>query len=285
MLRPIMPHEFDECAARAYELALDLSRSFYPTYADGIKTREEFLAGAREGLKQENEQILLYVEDGEFAGWIHFRWLAEDKYLDFMSFNISGSISRAIDEFTDYAATWFKGYTVYFGMSAENTEATAYLEKCGLPCTEHSEHYVLHFKDYECLPEPEGIVPVTFKNYGDFKKLHDGEDMYWNSERLYEAMLGRRAHPWYIYLLYRDGEPKGAVYFNYNSGMMTIYGVDYTNGFDADIMRPLMITALNKAKRDGLRHLCYFAEEGEDAVLRPLPFERIGEYRLYLRQL
>ena len=54
----------------AYELALDPSRSGYPTYADGIKTKEDFADTCISGLTREDRQVLLYLEDGAVSGWI-----------------------------------------------------------------------------------------------------------------------------------------------------------------------------------------------------------------------
>lgn len=42
MLRKLNEDEYKQYLDFAYELALDLTRSCYPTYADGLKTREDF---------------------------------------------------------------------------------------------------------------------------------------------------------------------------------------------------------------------------------------------------
>ena len=49
----------------AYELALDMSRSCYPTYADGLKTRADFDAHAARPFQRDNYTMLLYEEDDE----------------------------------------------------------------------------------------------------------------------------------------------------------------------------------------------------------------------------
>ncbi len=43
MLRLCEKDEFDQYIDLAYELALDLTRSGYPTYCDGIKTKKMFV--------------------------------------------------------------------------------------------------------------------------------------------------------------------------------------------------------------------------------------------------
>ena len=57
MLRIPTANEFEEYSERAYVLALDPSRSSFPSYADGIKTTEDFLAIAKRGFESENEEI------------------------------------------------------------------------------------------------------------------------------------------------------------------------------------------------------------------------------------
>ncbi len=46
MLRQLSQDEYMQYLDSAYELALDMSRSCYPTYADGLKTRADFNAHA-----------------------------------------------------------------------------------------------------------------------------------------------------------------------------------------------------------------------------------------------
>ena len=48
----------------AYELALDMSRSCYPTYADGLKTRADFDAHAARPFQRDNYTMLLSASTG-----------------------------------------------------------------------------------------------------------------------------------------------------------------------------------------------------------------------------
>lgn len=65
MLRTLKPEEFEKYAEYAYSLALDMSRSSYPTYADGIKTREDFMSKAKRGISGDpNTEILLFESKG-----------------------------------------------------------------------------------------------------------------------------------------------------------------------------------------------------------------------------
>ncbi len=60
MLRTLKQEEFEQYAEFAFSLVLDLSKSSYPTYTDGIKTKEDFIRTAKKALEKENEEILLF---------------------------------------------------------------------------------------------------------------------------------------------------------------------------------------------------------------------------------
>ena len=72
MLTRLKESDFEKYAEFAYSLALDLTSSGYPTYADGIKTKEEFINRSRIAFARENEDILLYERDGQVCCWIHY---------------------------------------------------------------------------------------------------------------------------------------------------------------------------------------------------------------------
>ncbi len=55
MLKKLQEQDFDRYVDFAYQLALDMTKSGYPTYADGIKTKDDFVARAREAFSTDNE--------------------------------------------------------------------------------------------------------------------------------------------------------------------------------------------------------------------------------------
>ena len=60
LLRRCSETEFERYADFAYELASDLTKSGYPTYCDGIKTKDMFLERARKAFACEEEQMVLF---------------------------------------------------------------------------------------------------------------------------------------------------------------------------------------------------------------------------------
>ena len=79
MLRTCSRAEFEAYSNFAYELAMDPTRSAYPTYRDGIKTMETFLRRSRKAFERDAEEMLLFEDDGEVQGLIHYYWLPEDR--------------------------------------------------------------------------------------------------------------------------------------------------------------------------------------------------------------
>lgn len=266
-----------------YELSQDLTRSSFPTYTDGIKTKSEFFEKTYGGLEQEDEELLLYCEDGEVLGLIRYYWIEKEKYLSIAAFDVKRGTARAIDEFLRHVGKRFAGYQIDLGFPKENTEALSHLAALGFRKLEENECFVLHFSDYEPLAEEPGVVPVTEENYPAFRALHDQDtDMYWNSDRLLGAVRGETEYPWRLYLYCENGEALGCVYFTYVEDMMEIFGIDYKGGaFRGDVMKKLLVRALNQSKADGMLHMTYFTGDEESCVLRELPFVRVTTYVAY----
>ena len=281
MLKPLDPQEFDRWADFAYELALDTTKSGYPTYTDGIKTWDDFMAHARRALTDETEAILLYERDGAVAGWIHYYWIPEDRYLDTSSFCIAEGMGDAVKEFTAFARERFPGYTLYLGFPRENRDAVTALEALGFTLIEESYNDVLDFDGYEPRPEDPAIVPVTRETYPLFAALHAQHDwdMYWNTERILNAL-----DSWKIFVLLRRGAAAGAIYSRQfqDKQLSEIFGVDFPGGvYDGAAFRALMTAALNHEKRRGTGHMVCFTEEDSHPDALACGYRCVGQYVCY----
>lgn len=267
----------------AYELALDPSRSGYPTYADGIKTKEDFADTCISGLTREDRQVLLYMEDGAVSGWIQFLIEEDSKYLETNVFNISGDTARALGEFIDYCADHFPGAKLCLGFPGDNKEAVDFLTSCGLRCEEHSFNDVLCFDHYDLLPETGNVVRVNRDNFDDFRKIHEpiqGE-MYWNCDRLFDAL-----DSWTIWMLYENGQPAGAIYDRDAEVLMHIYGIDYLDDiFQESTFRALLIKELNECKRAGKKYMVFFNDAETQQTVLDLGFTCVGEYMLFVKNI
>ena len=149
----------------AYELALDLSKSGYPTYCDGIKTKQMFIERLRKTYERNEEQMLLFVNNGAVQGLIHYYWIPDDLYLQTNAFCIHEATEQALSEFLSFIGERFKGYDAFLGFPAENQKAVNYLSGCGFECIED---------DYNNTAVIENIHRITesyYSQFGDFHKF------------------------------------------------------------------------------------------------------------------
>lgn len=276
MLKKLEEQDFNQYVEFAYELALDMTKSGYPTYADGIKTKNDFVERARRAFSRETEGILLFEQDKTVTGWIHYVYLPEDRYVDTCAFCIVKGVEEALAEFIAFARDRFPGSELYLGFPRENTEAVAALRESGCECIEESYNDALAFDAYTYQPENSGIIRVTRENYSLFSELHSrtDQDMYWNSARILDAL-----ESWRIYVCIQNGKTAGALYFMDDALMPEIFGIDFPeNIYDGGVYRSLLTAALNDAKRRGARHMIFFNESESQADALACGFRCIGEY-------
>ena len=281
MLTPLKREDFDRYIDFIYALALDPARSGYPTYTDGIKTRADFVERSMRAFERENEDILLYERDGRAAGWIHYYYLPEDKYLDTCSFCIAEGMGDAIGEFTAFARERFSGYELYLGFPGENTQAIAALEAGGFTCIERDFNDVFDLERWESRQPDPDVVPVTRENFHLFRALHaQDEDMYWNSDRLLADM-----DEWRLLLYEPHGVPAGALQARKDSKMGEIFALFFSSGYDAKAYRALVTAALNGAKADGSESMTFFNDSESQPDALAMGFRCVGEYVCYKTSL
>lgn len=284
MLRALKQEEFEQYAEFAFSLALDLSKSGYPTYTDGIKRKEDFLDTARKAFEKDNEEILLFSLEGEVKGWIHYYFLPEDNYLCPESFLTESSPETAVEEFICYVSEKYSGADLYMSFPEENKRVIAYLKADGFRQLEHSYPQVMHLEEYTLHRASKQAIRLTEEMYEAFAQLHDTQagEMYWNSERIKKAL-----DDWSIYAYYENGQMLGALYCLNEGLMLEIFGIDFLDGvFREDCYRALMAECLNDAKNRGDKHLTYFAEEERElAILQEFGFHGIGTYVCYSKRI
>lgn len=279
MLKKPTIAEAETCMDFAYALALDPSRSGYPTYTDGIKTKEDFLECCRYGLTNPNREVLLYLENGQISGWIQAIVEPESEYVEANIFNIAGDYAAALEEFITYCAACYPGYRICMGFPGENRTAIEALTARGWHCEERSYNNVLFFDQYALLPEDDGVTPVTCDNYPIFRTLHESVqgDMYWNADRILDKL-----DQWKIWTLESHGQADAAIYVRDSGCLMEIYGVDYRDGqYQKEAFSSLVVTALNACKRSGKKHMVFFGDDETQTEILKLGFRCVGEYLMF----
>lgn len=280
MLRRCTEQECEKYIDFVYDLAADRSRSGYPTYSDGIKTKEMFAKRSKKAFSSDSEEILLFVCEGVTEGWIHYYFLPEDKYLSAESFCISHHTEQALREFLEYARERFRGYDLYLGYPAENRKAVDFLAANGFELLEESFNNTAFLDNYEPTPTDGGFVRITEENFDLFCTLHSNADpdMYWNSDRLRSDI-----DKWNIFVMLRGGEASGSVYYTaVGDGWFEIFGIDMKdNVHDGEAFCNLLRGALNTAKEQGGKYVTFFCGERERDLAESLGFVCVGGYVCY----
>lgn len=274
MLTVITKQQFDNYIDYAYSLALDITKSSYPTYTDNIKTKSDFVDMSLRGFGQDNE-ILLFTHGGVVYGWVQYFWQQDTKYLQLQSFLIDNYVDIAISQFDKYIADNFGGYEVYMGFAPDNTHACCYLDKtCRV--IEHSYNHVLHFCKYK-LSHSKQLTKISKDNFALFASMHDSvTDTYWTSSRLQDNL-----DKFYIYVAVHNDKAVGYIYYNIAGGMAEIYGAQYDN---ATTLQLLLSQALDNCAMLGAQHMCYLATSEQCDMLSRLGFDLISKYYCYYKQ-
>lgn len=285
MLKKLERQDFDRYVEFAYELALDMTKSGYPTYADGIKTKNDFIARAQKAFSREGEEILLFERGGKVTGWIHYYYLSDDHYLGTSSFCMDEGMREALAEFIAFAREHFPVSELYLGFPKENIEAVEALNAYGFECIEESYNNALNFEHYMQQPESSDVIPITredFKLFADIHSQYDDE-MYWTSQRILNAI-----DSWRIFVLLREGKAAGAIYSRIfeDKTMSEIFGVDFPDGiYDSRVYRELLTAVLNDEKRRGTKHMVFFCDEESQPDALTCGFHCVGEYVCFQTKL
>ena len=280
MLQLCNRNDFELYADFVYEMAMDLAKSGYPTYCDMIKTKEMFIDRCLKAFERENEEMLLFVYEGEVQGLIHYYWIPEDSYIQTNCFNINTAVEQAISEFLTYVGERFNGYDLFMGFPAENDSAVRWLFDKGFECIENDYDNTAFLDNVDHISEYRDIVQIDKENFDSFRYLHQQieGDMYWNSERIFCDLDN-----WVIFVKEKNGEPQGAVYYKaVKDGWFEIFGIDIDQGLYAPaLVKELIRAALSDAK---LRHgkvMTFFCEEEYEDIAKQCGFYCIGNYLCY----
>lgn len=130
---------------QAYALALDPTTSSYPTYADGIKTKEDFFRAAERSVDGGMSELWLFFSEEKVEGWISFFWEESEKYLQLTGFQLARYKEEVLAELLSMLEERFGGYTAYFGFPAENRAVIDWLGKGGFTCIERSWNHSFFF--------------------------------------------------------------------------------------------------------------------------------------------
>ena len=281
MLTVLSEVDFDRYLDRMYELALIPECTGYPVWYDGFKTKADFVARERKAFERENEEILLFTLEGEFCGWIHYYELAQDRYLDKVSFGASRGMEQLLAEFLALAEARFPADSIWLGFPSENRTALDYLAARGFEVGEQTWNMILRELPHAALQPPAGtLVRIGRENYDLFRTLHakNGAEMYWNADR-----IEKKLDDWTLFALLRDGVPAAAACCS-RDDYAEIFSLDFAGDYDPEAAAELLRACAAAAKEDGSAVLGYFCEDQEKQAVEGAGFSCVGRYVMMKRE-
>lgn len=280
MLIKCTEQELEKYIDFVYGLALDLTKSGYPTYCDGIKTKSVFIDYLLKAFERDDEEILLYHDNGVVQGLIHYYWIPEDKYIQTSVFCINSGTEEALSEFLTLIKNKFKGFELYMGFPSENKDAINYLTNQGFECIEDDYNNNIILDKVNDDLKVEGITQVKKDNFSNFKIIHDQVegDMYWNSERIF-----RDFDNWIILIKENDNIPEGAVYYmESRDGDYEIFGIDIDgNKQNPTLFKELLNAAIVDCKQRQGKFITCFCDKEDLDILLECGFNCVGNYLCY----
>ena len=272
MLRKIQNQEFQEVSEFVYNLSLDLSRTSFPVYTDGIKTKQQFLKRSEDGLHRSDEEILIFEKNGSIEGWIHYYVIPVDKYLGICSMSIRSGYAEAFDELLAYWKEKYPQHRFSLYFPEENHEIMDYMLAHGFQDRSQEVVDVLLFRNYELQHESKNVTRIGLENFDVFREIHGQHEngMYWNSDRIKE-----RIDNWKIFAYQQQGCCLGAIYYNgIHNADCEIFGLDLSEDCDkAAVAEALLTASLNTAKNDGANSMYFFNDAEIHTVASRLGFQ------------
>lgn len=130
MLRPVCLEELDALIDAFWPVALDLTRSTYPTYTDGVKTRVDFAETIRRAHQADWGEVLVHIRDGVVNGLL-VTDEADDAYVSLHVCLTHAHQPECLAETLAYLCAKHPGKTLWLGFAPENTEMLAFAEAMG----------------------------------------------------------------------------------------------------------------------------------------------------------
>lgn len=276
MLRPVRAGELDALIDAFWPVALDLTHSTYPTYTDGVKTREDFAAAVRRAFREEWGEVLVHVCDGADNGLLIID-VADDEFLSLHVCLTHAHQPECLAEALTHIVAKYPGKTLWLGFAPENDEMLAFAQANGFTLLDDTVNWNIALADWRPSVLEAAVLPVSGDNFDAFRALWTDADMYWNAERI-EVAMDR-------WMLFVTADGRGAVACMDEGVMLEVFGFQYRDGYDEAVHRALMAACLNAAKAKGAKYLTYFSNREEAAVMQSLEFRWVSDYRCYEKKL
>lgn len=267
---------------KMYKLAQQSTSSSYPTYNDGIKTKDDFVNTTLKAFSRPEDHLLGYYQGDELIGWVHYYVLEASTYVGILSLLASRDFDALIVCVDQFLVEQFPGYELWYNFPQENIAACTYLENNHYALIESSQNFIYSLSDKNYL-RPSTINEYQSEDELTFRQFHQYYEtsMYWTSDRLLSD-LGR----WRILVCRQAAEIVGFIYSMKQGLNFEVFGVDFKEAhYNESNYRDMIRGCLWDARLHGAKHLNYFVEETTyENILNEEGFHSVGVCLTYMKK-
>ncbi|MGL4737421.1 MAG: hypothetical protein ACRCW2_08220 [Cellulosilyticaceae bacterium] len=239
-----------------------------------------------QALKHPDDQVLGCFKEDRLIGSINLFVELKENYLRVITY-IAEDFEAVMEQLVSWLKEEYPAFKVHFCYPKENTTAIQYFETRRYECIEASHDLRLTVQETPYRSkEQTHITRLTkdeFEAYADFHNRHAGEEMYWNSKRLYEAF-----DSWYIYLYTQKATIQGSIMMcKAGADAIEVFGLFVEETMDqTDVAREILDYAIHQVMHEeqAVKQVIFFVEEKDricNDVARQIGFEDLGGYCCY----
>lgn len=270
MLIPV--DDLERRIAQFWPAAQDVTCSAYPTYADGVKSFDDFEEKLRKASAEDWGEVLMHDSGDALV-------LIETEGEEYVSLRLwaKGEQCAVLADALAYLTAHYSRRTLWLGFAPENAQMLAFARVNGFTLLDDLVNWTLRLEDVSACPADDAALRVTRENYAAFRSLWTDRTMYWNADRIWDTF-----DQWTLFIT-RDGRAAAACMDE--DIMLEIFGFQYGDGYDEAAHRALLAAFIRHGCEKGAKHLTYFSDHAEAAVMRSLHFRRVSDYVCYETKL
>lgn len=282
MIKSIDENAIDKVINFFWKICQKRDRTSYPIKKSKLDLEKSFI----KALKHPDDKVLGYFKDDTLIGSINIFVEVQESYLRVITY-IEKDFEEVMEQIISYLKEQYPAYKVHFCYPKENVTVIDYFEKRQYECIEASHDLRLIVKDVPSIHKDESNISRLTKNefnsYAIFHDKHAGEEMYWNSSRLYKAF-----DSWYIYLYTRSSEIQGSILIcKAGADAIEIFGLFVEETMDqTNVMKELLAYSIHKVieEEQDAKQAIFFVEEQNSIqyeIAKQMGFEDKGGFRCY----
>ena len=283
MIKIIDENNIEEVINFSWEVAKNIINTSYPLR----KSRSEIEKSLRKSMNHTEDKVLGYYKNNNLIGVIELFVEVTEKYLQVRTY-INKDFDEIMNELLIYLKAYYPNFKAHFGYPKENIKAINYFTANQYSCIEASSDLRLCTDDFvfkrDTTSAVQRLQKDDFSKYAIFHDHHGGEQMYWNSARLYNAF-----DSWYIYVYMNGSEILGSILIYCKPGLdcIEIFGLfveEMPNQYE--VIENLLYHSISKIldKEKKIKEVIFFIEEQDILqyeIAKQIGFKDKGSYRCY----